>query len=240
MREGCGRRCPATPLAARSRRPPPPSVHPRLLLRQDATTTRCLLAQRGRVRCLDQREPFRHATLMITRTVQFRDSRASHELLFSLFLGALRPEHGRAEPGRSNVDSEADQRQGRHDRVVAAALASRAAGDWHEGASAAQQLLSATRVRVVSSPREPSRRVVVMFRGGAVEWRGTVCRVACRHCVGACALRSWLLARAPHIPTCAQEGGGGGFDDYGGELTIHSFDFASPSHDGTVVSRCVR
>jgi hypothetical protein len=37
-----------------------------------------------------------------------------------------------------------------------------------------------------------------------------------------------------------QEGGGGGFDDYGGELSIHSFDFSSPSLEATTVSRCGR
>jgi len=35
----------------------------------------------------------------------------------------------------------------------------------------------------------------------------------------------------------AQEGGGGGFDDYGGELSLHAFDFSSPALDGTVIAR---
>lgn len=34
-----------------------------------------------------------------------------------------------------------------------------------------------------------------------------------------------------------QEGGGGGFDDYGGELAIHSFDLANRSLDCNVIAR---
>ena len=54
---------------------------------------------------------------------------------------------------------------------------------------------------------------------------------------GATIAWSPLRAYPALLATGTKEGGGGGFDDYGGELAVHSLDLSSTSLGTSVVSR---
>ncbi len=56
---------------------------------------------------------------------------------------------------------------------------------------------------------------------------------------GACL--AWSpLKHAPNVfATGTKEGGGGGFEDYGGELALHAFDYALPTTTCETLARCV-
>lgn len=41
------------------------------------------------------------------------------------------------------------------------------------------------------------------------------------------------------LATGVKEGGGGGFEEYGGDLTLHSVDLGSPSQHCPTLGRCV-
>lgn len=55
------------------------------------------------------------------------------------------------------------------------------------------------------------------------------------------AVVAWSPLRGPNrsslIALATKEGGGGGFDDYGGELGIYHADISSPSLDCNLISR---
>ena len=54
---------------------------------------------------------------------------------------------------------------------------------------------------------------------------------------GACIAWSPLKSAPAIIATGTKEGGGGGFEDYGGELALHGFDFATGSQACETLAR---
>lgn len=61
---------------------------------------------------------------------------------------------------------------------------------------------------------------------------------------GAVVAWSPLAERTNVIATATKEGGGGGFDDYGGQIDLHEFDFNSSSQSAhktvaTMKTKCV-
>ena len=58
--------------------------------------------------------------------------------------------------------------------------------------------------------------------------------------------RGVVLAWSPNagngavLATGVKEGGGGGFEEYGGDLTLYGMDLASPSMQCATLGRCVR
>ena len=49
-----------------------------------------------------------------------------------------------------------------------------------------------------------------------------------------------LAANGGVLATGVKEGGGGGFEEYGGDLTLHGVDMGSPSQHCPTLGRCVR
>jgi hypothetical protein len=49
-----------------------------------------------------------------------------------------------------------------------------------------------------------------------------------------------LAANGGVLATGVKEGGGGGFEEYGGDLTLHGVDMGSPSLQCPTLGRCVR
>ena len=63
-------------------------------------------------------------------------------------------------------------------------------------------------------------------RGGLVAWAPRLPGLSARVC-------------GPLLAVASKEGGGGGFDDYGGELSLHAVDLSGASPACPPVARCV-